>query len=481
MDRIYNDLILIIKYSELIKSFCKNINTFLTKFYPNICKIDPTLVIRNSRKNDKTDSHGETSSDIAEVSDPHVKTDRLDLKRFYEYLQENKDAYCIWISKINRDHNINPTGKLATDGDIFKTLINKFNLKFSSKNGWATPIKKSKGNYYVVSIHRNGTVRAWINKNLSWELFLEHLKEDLKFLTINQFKEFIECLMTSENKQLFFLETANLIGPKDIIDRDFKDGCLVYKNVYHLGIYHPVLVKIDYSDREPEIEFQGSEAPTRKLQDITVRSFEVSQYLGHIEYLLDQNIDLNSYTYNNIKELKGTLLAKDDLLSELSEIQAKLFGLDIKDDVKKIINNENLKDLEANLRTVISAMKGDLELNRTSNYKDIVRLYDLIHTMGEIQRIIYESIEFKTENLLNELKESSDDHLRVSNKYKKDIYELLNSRERIISERLKEINNEITNQVTKKLNSLPDKLIEKLLSSKNKSKLSLIKQFNKRK
>ncbi len=42
MDRIYNDLILIIKYPELIKSFCKNINTFLTKFYPNICKINPT-------------------------------------------------------------------------------------------------------------------------------------------------------------------------------------------------------------------------------------------------------------------------------------------------------------------------------------------------------------------------------------------------------------------------------------------------------
>jgi predicted nucleic acid-binding Zn-ribbon protein len=349
----------------------------------------------------KTDSTADKTSEVFDVSG-HQRT--LNLSALYKFLEEKKWQYCIWISKLDRDHNIQIRGQLDSTKVLFKKLVTGFGLTFKNKNGWETPVRNDpdKKQYtFTMSIHKNGHVRLWIGQYMSEELFFKDLIEVMKpcKLTPEEFQEFVNSYKDSNSRQMFYLETANLIGPREIIEKEFNKACLIYQNVYYKGLYHPVLVKIDKSKGPFEIEFIGPEEPTRRLQDVTVRPFEVVQSLGELEYRLDSNIELSMYSLEQNRENKleliniqnslgsVTQLIEKSSISKETETEDKPVGTNIEKQLTDI--NEAIKDFAKTKEDV----NGDSE-KIVSNLKELAEsVKELAESAKEVPEKIQKTIE----------------------------------------------------------------------------------------
>jgi hypothetical protein len=343
------------------------------------------------------------SSNTSEVSGGHSV---LNLSELYRYLEEKKWEYCVWISKVDRDHNLNPIGRVDPQGVAFDKLEKGLGLKFSNANGWETVIGAKDGLYFSWSINKNGYIRFWINEKLSWELFFQLLQEKLKrcALTNEEFKEIIECLEDEERKKLFYLETANMIGPREVIEREFNKACLIYKKVYFDGLYLPVLVKIDKSKGPHEIEYQGPEGPTRRLQDITSRAVEVVESMGVLDFKL--NSELQVSLSNNellekhgkkivevetgIEQLQQQIVGKDEFKIEATELEGQLLNLFVENDVYQLEQRTHFTNLlKASLKNAKTA-----QLN-AENIIDLIKTLEreFPELKNNIEQIVYDNIE----------------------------------------------------------------------------------------
>ncbi|MFW9970921.1 MAG: MarR family transcriptional regulator [Candidatus Odinarchaeota archaeon] len=325
----------------------------------------------------KEDLQRGKNNDISEVSLGHSV---LDLSALYKWLEEKKWEYCIWISKTDRDHDKGCIGQLDPDGFVFRKLVEGFNLTFSNEdNGWRQIIYAKDGLYFSWAINKNGYLRFWINDYLSWERFFKSLQKKVEIcnLTTEEFKELIEILEDSEKKKLFKLETANLIGPREIIEREFNKACLVYEKVYFDGLYLPVQIHIDKSKGPYEIEFKGAEGPTRRVQDVTVRAFETVQSLGQLDYKLDSALEVGVANNQQITVLEQKILPKQELQSEFSELNARILNLDIKNDIQQLDIKERieyLKRLFPKLKDTIIELNNEGSIERAKIRDNIANL-----------------------------------------------------------------------------------------------------------
>jgi len=310
----------------------------------------------------------------------------LDLKAIREYLDEKKWKYCIWISKLARDHNKDCIGQLDTAGSVFRKLIDSFGLTFINQNGWEQVIYKKAGLYFSWAVNKNGWLRFWIHDYLSWELFFEHLQKKLEIcnFTPEEFKEFIGVLEDSEKKKLFYLETANLIGPSDIIDRDFNKACLIYKQVYFKGLYLPVKIQIDKSKGPSEIEFKGAYAPTRRLQDLTANTIEVVESLGVLDYKFDTTIDIGIANNLAIVNVGNGLQA---LQMQVPKVEARVFNLDRKI-VKSIQDQKNNSEKIDLIQKYLPELKREVSLYGTRGSEERVDIrHSLIQLIYQLLRL----------------------------------------------------------------------------------------------
>ena len=411
----------------------------------------------------------------------------MDLSALYNWLEEKKWSYCIWISKIDRDHNINPLGQLDPSGSAFTKLIDGLGLTFLNRNGWESVIGKKDGLYFSFSCNKNGYLRFWINEKLSWELFFDLLQERLKAcnLTTEEFKEIIEALEDDEKKKLFLLETANVIGPRDIIEREFNKACLVYKKAYFKGLYLPVLVKIDKSKGPFEIEFQGADGPTRRLEDVTVRAFETVQSLGHLEFLQKSNLEVNiannelleknEKSIINVESSLGSLqqlvMPKEEVLVEFSEIDGRLFNLDIKTDIQHV-------EVKTHFRDLLKA-----SLNNASNISELIALLDqeIPELKVNFKEVIFENIEplFAGQRLIvKKIDETSD---KITN-LKNNISKKFESLQEYLSKEFQDVkikNKNALYLIVRKLHKIPNLTVSEIFSELNVSKTTVYSYFKK--
>jgi DNA-binding MarR family transcriptional regulator len=325
--------------------------------------------------------------------DPQLKWEKggsiINFQELYMYLKERQWAYCIFISKDDRDHNFKSKGAINPEGRLFKKLVEGLSIEFNESNGRSNIVKRKDKLGFSWQMTNGGKdkrskLEFWFKDTFSWELVVKDLQEFLEpcDLSIKEFAELIECLMDSEKRRLFRLEVANDISPEHVIETLFNRACLIYQQVEFEGKYYPVLVKIDKSKGPYEIEFIGAYGPTKALQDVTVRAFEVVASLSRFQFIIDNLVQNSVRTHSVIVDVHHTtkdfaaklesfidslnekldekfeivetgihtlqqqqILVKEDLLAEVSVVQAKQFGHEIITDLYHTESSTDRKNI----------------------------------------------------------------------------------------------------------------------------------------
>ena len=447
--------------------------------------IIPEPIISSGKKNPKKKGK---SNDPRELSLGHSK---LDLSALYKFLEEKKWKYCIWISKLARDHNKDCIGQLDPGGVVFQKLMNSFGLTFLAKNGWEQIIYKSAGLYFSWAVNKNGWLRFWIHDYLSWELFFEHLQIKLEIcnFTPAEFKEFIGVLEDSEKKKLFYLETANLIGPRDIIERDFNKACLVYKQVYFKGLYLPVKIEIDKSKGPYEIEFKGPNGPTRRLQDLTANTIEVVESLGVLDYKFDTAIDIGIANNEAIVNVGNGLVA---IQQQVPKVEARVFNLD-KKIIKSIQNQKDIKKRIELIRNILPKIQNELilangrgALERSEIRHSLVQVIfqllrldtnihrDLVHTERMVENLFFDTS--------NEIVRAKDEIIEELGAKIEEVNEQFDTLKSFISSEFEQVKNRVKNSLyltIRKLDKLPEITAKNLAAELNVSRKTVYSYLKK--
>ncbi len=305
-------------------------------------------------------------------SDPHLfvpkRHSTIDTEDLYEYLREEQWAYCIWISKTDRVHNLQAKGRLDEEGSVFRKIQHGLNLEFSPKNGQCYVVHAADNLGFSWQLSQHGYMHFWFDDSCSWELLIKYLKDKLDQcnLTQEEFALLLEELKTAntEEEETLF-EVANDIGPDNVIEQFFNKSALIYHTVPYEGKFYDVLVKIDKSKGPYEIEFIGPEGPTRNLQDLTVRPFEVCQSLSQFQFIIQNLVEstvrtqhavhrtykLSEKVFENTEEIKLGLEGQDTQLENIQNtvisngdtMQVLQTKMDTMEDQSEIVNQIKTK------------------------------------------------------------------------------------------------------------------------------------------
>lgn len=427
---------------------------------------------------------------------------KLDLSAIYRFLEKGKWKYCIWISKLPRDHNKSCMGQLDPRGIVFQKLMDSFGLRFSNRNGWEQIIYKNAGLYFSFGVNKNGFLRFWINDYLSWELFFEHLQKKLEIcgFTAEEFKEFIGVLEDSEKKKLFYLETANLIGPRDIIERDFNKACLVYPKVYFKGLYKPVKIEIDKSKGPFECEFKGAYGPTRRVQEVTTNPIAMTESLGVLDYKFDTTIDIGIANSEALVNVGNGVVA---IQKQVPKVEARVFNLD-----KKIIRSiDNQKDIKHKIQLIqtylptlerlIIEANGRGAMERAEIRHSLVQLIfqllrldtnihqDLIHIEKMIENLFFNTsseINQSNENTSIKIVKAKDEIIEVLGAKIEEVNEQFDTLKSFISSEFQQVKNQVKNSLyltIRKLDHLPEITAKNLAAELNVSRKTVYSYLKK--
>lgn len=276
-----------IKFADLETLYFKRYKEKKIKIKTNPAVTAKTQVQQQNRsKTNEEHKKKEIDSDLSEGSDPRLESPTDRWKRVGEWIQEKKVDLGVWISRICRDHNINPNGKLDPASNLYKEIVKYYGCYFGNGSLFDYFVPKSKGLSFVMSMNKTGYLRLWINSKIDWNTFLEHFFNEFKFLDFEDQSRLLECF-EMHNREVFLLETSNIIGPGPLIDDQFKGSLILVKRLPYRGNLHDIQIWIDYSTGEPEIEFRGPEGSCKRLQEIVSRPMEVAKTFGYIETILD--------------------------------------------------------------------------------------------------------------------------------------------------------------------------------------------------
>lgn len=303
---------------------------------------------------EKTPSH--TEQDVREI--PSYDAIRK--------INQKKEDFGIWISTNKLDHvrtwNAKFNFKEKEEKELFYKIEVGLGVVKYNTNKWITPIKKEDG--YLLSVHLckninnpqfQGTVRINIERGFNEDIvFQENFFRIFNFLNIIDYKYLLQLFVNEKDSNpLFYVELANPIGPKIIIDEKFKKAhlrCFMHNGA---GGQSWIETHIDYSLKSPELELKGPWLPTASLRDATVEAAKFSDSVlfmhsqtkkGIRQVHRDHDIIYNQvYKTGQTLQLVGKRLdwQYDDFMGEItkSQIFNELYYTDIKSLLQLNINN----------------------------------------------------------------------------------------------------------------------------------------------
>ncbi|MFW9973262.1 MAG: hypothetical protein ACFFDF_23965, partial [Candidatus Odinarchaeota archaeon] len=346
--------------------------------------------------------------------------ENIPLRDIIERIEKRKADFGIWISKKGLDHMRTWNGKydLNDEQDLvfFKRLESHFNITKYSDSGWAFPIKDEDGYLLKVHMHRNdmkgdiekiienriGSLRIFVERHFDPEtIFQENYFKIFNFLTMEEHKRLLDAMVDEQTEYpLYQVHLENAGGPKKIVDETFKGAhlsCYVHDGS---GDKTWVEVIVDYSmDQQPKFEFKGKEAPTRALRDLVVDAVRTGDSIMQMKTTLrkdhriqSEKLELaNQNIYNTGQMVQ--LLQKDlmnfhqENLAEISEVQAKLFGMDIGMNVNQVQINNNLIELYNISNKAIEELQN---INQTIEQTITEESIDIQETLKEKTDLIIE-------------------------------------------------------------------------------------------
>jgi len=167
----------------------------------------------------------------------------------------------------------------------------------------------------------------------------------------------------AESRKAFdYIHLTNKIGPKPTIDKYWKGAHVKVEYCTLKSGKKVINMKIDYSDpHEPELEIEGPEAESKNLRDILIKPAETLPTINNIgKWSLDARNNTKDAKFQNEKILDQVgsngqalqLVQKNaenyhlESLSTMSEIDARIFNLDIKTDIQHLDLKSKLEYLK---------------------------------------------------------------------------------------------------------------------------------------
>ncbi|MGQ4874519.1 MAG: HTH domain-containing protein [Promethearchaeia archaeon] len=260
-----------------------------------------------------------------------------------ELISKRKDDFGIWISKEALRHFESMKCTLDPDGELFRKIETYFNPVYGL-NLWATPInnkkRDDKGLSFSLQIHQNGHIRIHLsNKNDNdVEKFIADFFEIFNFLTDVEKIQLLESLLLERfDKPCFYVHDAREIGPKKIIDEEFKGAHIRVNQVNWFG-KTKYDVRIDYSIKQkPHIEAEGPIQQVGNLMRLLDGTPEFISNLSEVRELCYRTRDKVHDTYIGIGKISESLNNTGEILQI---IDTKLDGIAINQ-----ISNQQLIDI----------------------------------------------------------------------------------------------------------------------------------------
>jgi DNA-binding MarR family transcriptional regulator len=413
----------------------------------------------------------------------------------------------IYISKHSQAH----FSKLMAKFDLTKKedieIYDKIELNLKpqyNKFRWAWPIGEEEqarlGICFSIQMNQTGSFIVHIKKGFKdVETFLKHYYATFNFLSAEEHARVIDLfyIHKTQEKAFDYVHLANKIGPKQVIDKEWKGARVKVKYQDLKEGTKAIQVYIDYSDPdEPEIEIEGPIIPSTNLRDILVTPDEVMPTIN--------NMGLWSLeTRNNAREIKTdtteiktkvsviqeTLeenwqvlellqenqLSRQEFLMEVSELEIKLdqkiLELDVKGDL-------NFIEIKKHFRQVLQGV-----LNNSKNIEEF-----LLSTNKEIENLeqnlnnsIYDNIEpvITGQQIISQKVDAVNKKIT---KLDESINQKFDDLKEFVSSEFKETRIQVKNNlylVLRKLQELPGATVKELTEELNLPKSSVYYYFKK--
>jgi DNA-binding PadR family transcriptional regulator len=191
--------------------------------------------------------------------------------------------------------------------EIFQKIEDEFDVGYSVRNT-ATPIDKELqeqlGICFTMQSSRKGYIKFHLKKYTGWELFIEHYHAVFGDLLSNDEQaELLRQMINEKDRENTFeyVHVAREIGPKPVVDEDFKGAHAIIKYTSIDGGRIIINVKVDYSNpANPEIEGEGPKDQTENLLEIVSRPAAVNKTFDGIATAVIDN-------RNTLREIDCTM------------------------------------------------------------------------------------------------------------------------------------------------------------------------------
>ncbi len=464
-------------------------------FYPE----SPTHIStgkKNKEHGDETSgssggSHHHPSENVdRELEDTDFKKlSDIPIYQISDLISKRKDDFGIWISKEALRHFESLTCCLDIAGPIFRKIENHFNANYSN-NGWFTAInnekKKKLGLSFGFQFHKNGHIRVHLSgPNKDIEQFIQHFFEVFKkFLSDEEIIEFLEALVLERSKKpVFKIHEARRIGPKKIVDEEFKGAHIRVNEVHWFGKIRWD-ARIDYSKPlAPHIEAEGPMPQVGNFMRLIDGTPEFIANLSEIRELSYRNRDISHEIFRGVGELSEISTNNGQ---SLLLIKDNIDKLDLKNDIyqvelREILNNINkkfpkLKEtlIELNTESSIERAKirdviKDLLTNNVQLITQILNLDTNIQGNIEDAKKVIERAFLDTTTIINEAKDEIIEKVEL-------VGQKVDSLKSFISEEFKDSRNQIRFNIyliLKKMEKVPEITAKKLAEELSVSKKTI--------
>jgi len=344
-----------------------------TYFFPSISTGEKkTLKKNDDQRGSRGGSHPPSPLDHdVEPSSQILEDVRLiSPDRAKQKLPEGKEDFGIWISTNKLDHVHTWNGKFnltdPEEGSLWTILEREFNPEYNA-TGWAYPIREENDYLLKIHLHKNtyrhiGTVRIFIERFFNPEIiFQENYFRIFHFFTPEQHKSFLEELQNEKNNNpLFYVELANAIGPKHVVDEKFKKAHLKCYLHNGKGGNAWVDITIDYSLNRPEIEFKGPYLPTANLRDVTT---EPARFVDSVLFMEANHQRRNRQLSSRLGVIDSNIYSNGQILQQIPQqldfVYNDIAGLLTKQEILQDLHFVNLEEyLKGSFKSSIGVLNG---------------------------------------------------------------------------------------------------------------------------
>jgi len=363
-------------------------------------------------------------------------------------LKKGKESFGIWISTNKLDHARTWIGKYDLDDPEVNAIWEKLekNLKVNYNNtGWAYPIREKDGYILKVHVHKNnfrniGTVRIFVERHFDlMTIFQDNYFRIFDFFTPEEHGLFLNALEDEATKNpLFYVELANAMGPKSIVDDKFKKAHLKCYLHDGLGKKTWIDVEIDYSIRQPEIEFRGPFFPTSNLRDVVV---EPGKYVDSVLFMNSNIMGKFRCQGRILDEINENVSSNGQVLlqvsSKLDYVYNDITGLLTKQEILQDLHFLNLESyLKGTFNQGIAILNG-VNQNVGLLGQSLQNLFGFVDAgFGEIRETVSSQVEPIIDSLSLTVQKQEETHEKID-ELRKDVIKRLDDLEASLKETLR--------------------------------------------